>query len=142
YQFDVPRLYEDQQVKIVFGGSMTDTQVKINGKLAGDIHQGGFYEFNYDISDLVNPQDKNLLEVHVKKHSDNPSVNNAERKADWWLFGGIYRPVWLEIRPKAHVEHLAIDAQMDGTINISLEAHDIPHNTTVVAEIFPVTAQK
>ena len=23
-----------------------------------------------------------------KKHSGNKSVNAAERKADWWLFGG------------------------------------------------------
>lgn len=142
HKFKVPKVYNNQQVRIVFGGVMTDAQVKVNGQLAGAVHQGGFYEFSYDISDLVESNFDNLLEVHVKKHSDNSSVNNAERRADWWLFGGIYRPVWLEIKPKSHVEHLAIDAQMDGTINISLEAHDIPHNTTVVAEIFPVTAQK
>src|SRR5690606_20309328 len=53
HQFKVPQLYEDQQVRIVFGGVMTDAQVKVNGKLAGVVHQGGFYEFGYDISDLV-----------------------------------------------------------------------------------------
>jgi len=37
----------------VFDGSMTDTEVKINGKSAGKIHQGAFYRFKYDISSLL-----------------------------------------------------------------------------------------
>lgn len=142
HRFKVPELFENQQVRIVFGGVMTDAQVKINGELAGQVHQGGFYQFSYDISDLLVNDTENLLEVHVKKHSDNPSVNNAERKADWWLFGGIYRPVWLEIKPQSHIDHLALDAQMDGTINLHLETQNIPKNASVVADIFPVTAQK
>ena len=89
YEFEVPQKYEDQQVIINFGGAMTDTEVKINRKLAGEKHQGGFYEFSYDISDLINEEEKNLLEVHVWKHSENHNVNRAERYADWWLFGGI-----------------------------------------------------
>lgn len=142
HQFKVPKLYEDQQVRIVFGGVMTDTEVKVNGKLAGEVHQGGFYEFSYDISDLIAGDGVNLLEVHVKKHSDNSSVNNAERRADWWLFGGIYRPVWLEIKPKSHINHLAIDAKMDGNLNITLETENLPKNAYIVADIVAVTAPK
>jgi hypothetical protein len=33
---------------------------------------------------------KNKLEVFVKKLSENESINQAERKADYWVFGGIY----------------------------------------------------
>lgn len=142
HNFKVPKLYENQEVKIVFGGVMTDTQVKVNGKLAGEVHQGGFYEFSYDISELVNFDKDNVLEVHVKKHSDNPSVNNAERRADWWLFGGIYRPVWLEIRPNSHINHLAIDAKMDGEITVVVETDNLPKDAFVEADIIPITAQK
>lgn len=42
------------QVSIVFEGVMTDTEVKINDIPAGDIHQGGFYRFSYDITDKLN----------------------------------------------------------------------------------------
>ena len=85
YEFEVPASYKDKDILIAFGGAMTDTEVKINGKLAGAIHQGGFYEFKYDISSLLKFGSKNTLEVHVWKHSANKSVNAAERRADWWL---------------------------------------------------------
>ncbi|MBA7586656.1 hypothetical protein ES708_28660 [subsurface metagenome] len=50
---------------------MTDTKVKINGKSAGEMHQGGFYRFKYDISKLLKYGKTNLLEVDVAKHSSN-----------------------------------------------------------------------
>ncbi|AVR47420.1 beta-galactosidase [Christiangramia fulva] len=126
YQFDAPKVYNGQRVIIKFGGVMTDTQVKVNGKLAGPKHQGGFYEFEYDITDLLKYDEENLLEVHVWKHSANPTVNNAERKADWWLFGGIYRPVWLEILPESHISHIAVDPEMDGSLRAEVLLSNIP----------------
>ncbi len=94
-RFDAPETWRGQRVKIFFDGVMTDTEVLVNGRRAGDIHQGGFYRFSYDITGLLRPGRRNLLEVRVAKHSANKSVNAAERKADWWLYGGIYRPVWI-----------------------------------------------
>lgn len=129
YDFEIPLDYKNKTILIAFGGAMTDTEVKINGKTAGPIHQGGFYEFKYDISSLLKFGSKNTLEVHVWKHSANKSVNNAERKADWWLFGGIYRPVWLEVSPKAHIENIAVNPKMDGSITVDLNLQQIPKNT-------------
>ncbi|HQK40866.1 MAG TPA: beta-galactosidase, partial [Flavobacterium alvei] len=63
YEFDVPADYKNKDILIAFGGAMTDTEVKINGKLAGEIHQGGFYEFKYDITSLLNFGSKNTLEA-------------------------------------------------------------------------------
>ncbi len=101
YSFNVPKTWKKKQVYIAFEGSMTDTEVKINGKTAGAIHQGAFYLFRYDISKLLNFGDKNLLEVTVSKESSDFSVNKAERRGDFWVFGGIYRPVYLEAYPYA-----------------------------------------
>lgn len=129
YDFEIPLDYKNKTILIAFGGAMTDTEVKINGKSAGPIHQGGFYEFKYDISSLLKFGSKNTLEVHVWKHSANKSVNNAERRADWWLFGGIYRPVWLEVSPKAHIENIAVNPKMDGSITVDLNLQQIPKNT-------------
>jgi hypothetical protein len=129
YDFEIPLDYKNKTILIAFGGAMTDTEVKINGKTAGPIHQGGFYEFKYDISSLLKFGSKNTLEVHVWKHSANKSVNNAERRADWWLFGGIYRPVWLEVSPKAHIENIAVNPKMDGSITVDLNLQQIPKNT-------------
>lgn len=113
YRFNAPADWRNKVVKIVFEGSMTDTEVKINGKSAGAVHQGAFYRFQYDISKLLKTG-SNLLEVTVSKHSANESVNKAERFADYWIFGGIYRPVYLEILPKQHIDLIKIDAGADG----------------------------
>ncbi|MDW7690868.1 glycoside hydrolase family 2 TIM barrel-domain containing protein [Flammeovirgaceae bacterium SG7u.111] len=116
HTFNVPAEWKSRNVKIVFEGVMTDAEVKINGKLAGEVHQGAFYEFKYDISKLLKYGKENLIEVKVNKASSNESINHAERKADFWIFGGIYRPVYLQASPKEHIERVAVDAKASGDI--------------------------
>lgn len=120
YAFKVPADWKDKQVEIVFEGVMTDTEVKINGRVAGAVHQGGFYKFTYDITSLVKSGKKNELEVKVWKESADKSVNAAERRADWWLFGGIYRPVYLVAKPKVNIGRIMVDAKSDGTLHTRL----------------------
>ncbi|RYG16239.1 MAG: glycoside hydrolase family 2 protein, partial [Chitinophagaceae bacterium] len=114
YKFNVPADWKNKLTNIVFEGVMTDAEVKINGQLAGEIHQGAFYVFRYNISKLLTYGAENLLEVDVAKHSANQSVNEAERKADFWIFGGIFRPVYLESLPQTHFERLQLDARANG----------------------------
>lgn len=114
HQFNVPAAWRGKQIEIVFGAAMTDTLVKINGQPAGPVHQGGFYEFRYDVTQLLKPGESNQLEVTVNRYSANASVNRAERTADFWLFSGIYRPVWLEAKPVAHIERISLDARHTG----------------------------
>lgn len=116
HQFTVPSEWKDRVIRIVFEGSMTDTTVKINGQQAGPTHQGGFYQFHYDISDKIRFGENNQLEVLVSKDSANPSVEQAERKADYWIFGGIYRPVWIEALPQNFIDWSSIDAKADGSL--------------------------
>jgi hypothetical protein len=115
YEFTVNKNWQKKKVYIVFEGSMTDTEVKINGKSAGSVHQGAFYRFKYDITGLLNWEGKNLLEITVSKESSNESINRAERTSDYWVFGGIYRPVYLEILPAQFIDRVAIDARADGS---------------------------
>ena len=121
YKFDAPKSWAGQRVKIFFDGVMTDAEIMINGKPAGEMHQGGFYRFNYDITELLNLGKKNQLEVKVAKESANRSINAAERKADWWLFGGIYRPVWLEVLPQVHMEHFVLNADHHGKLQTAVD---------------------
>ena len=51
--FDAPETWKGQRVKIYFDGVMTDTEVTVNGKPAGEMHQGGFNRFSYDITGLL-----------------------------------------------------------------------------------------
>jgi hypothetical protein len=115
HSFNVPADWRGRRVFIVFEGVMTDAAVKVNGTEAGPVHQGAFYRFKYDITGLLKFGEENLLEVSVSDKSKNASVNNAERNADFWVFGGIFRPVWLQAEPAQFVDRVAIDARADGT---------------------------
>jgi hypothetical protein len=129
YEFDAPEQWKGNRVYLVFEGSMTDTTVKINGEQAGPTHQGGFYRFKYEITELLKFGQRNLLEVDVAKHSANKSVNKAERTADFWVFGGIYRPVYMEVVPQQFIERVAINAQADGNFSADVfvsGAGDVP----------------
>lgn len=131
HAFKVPSEWKEKKIAIVFEGSMTDTEVKINGKSAGDIHQGSFYRFKYDITDKIKWQGENALEVTVSKMSADPTVNNAERLADYWILGGIYRPVYLEATPKTHITWTAIDAKADGSFKTNVYLEHVPAGSTL-----------
>lgn len=135
YQFKADREWKNKQVFIVFEGSMTDTKVKINGKLAGKVHQGAFYQFQYNITPLLKFGKTNLLEVEVHKKSANHSVNMAERHGDYWIFGGIFRPVYLKIVPKTHIKRVAINAEANGHFSMQVFAENIHKGDKLKAEI-------
>lgn len=135
YNFTVPASWKGKEVFIVFEGSMTDTEVKINGKTAGDKHQGSFYRFKYNVTDKLNYGSSNLFEATVSKMSTDASVNNAERLADYWVFGGIFRPVYLEAVNKEFIDYTAIDAKADGSFGMQVFAKNIQQAKNIVAEI-------
>jgi Glycosyl hydrolases family 2, TIM barrel domain/Glycosyl hydrolases family 2, sugar binding domain/Glycosyl hydrolases family 2/Domain of unknown function (DUF4981)/Beta galactosidase small chain len=136
-RFDVPAGWRGRVVRLVFEGVMTDAEVRVNGKPAGPVHQGSFYRFKYTITPLLKFGEPNLLEVTVSKVSANESVNRAERfRADYWVFGGIFRPVYLEALPPAFIDWTAIDARAGGSFSV-----DVHLGTGTTAMAGEVTAQ-
>lgn len=136
YEFSIPPAWKNKKVNLVFEGVMTDAEVKVNGKSAGTVHQGAFYAFKYDVSPLLNFERPNLLEVVVSKHSANESVNAAERRADFWIFGGIFRPVYLEALPLQHIKHIAIDAKADGSLIADISTTDGNGDFEVFVDVY------
>jgi beta-galactosidase/beta-glucuronidase len=128
--------WQGKRVFIVFEGSMTDTKVMINGKQAGPVHQGSFYRFKYDITDLLKFNGTNLLEVTVDKTSANASVNDAERRnSDFWVFGGVFRPVYLEVVPQTFIDRVAINAKADGTFRMDVYPKNLNEGETIEAQV-------
>lgn len=119
-KFKIDNDWRNKQINIVFEGVMTDAHVKVNGRIAGKVHQGAFYTFKYDITSLLKWGEDNELEVVVEKHSKNKSVNAAEREGDFWVFGGIFRPVYLEALPESHLSRVSIDAKADGHLRMQV----------------------
>lgn len=89
---------KDKNVFISFSGASQETEVYINGKLAGS-HTGGYTKFIVPVSPFLNYKDD---EIEVK-------VNNrfnediAPLTADFTFFGGIYRNVDLIVSDQVHL---------------------------------------
>ncbi|WP_315817774.1 glycoside hydrolase family 2 protein [Paraflavitalea speifideaquila] len=141
HSFTIPANWKSKEVFLVFEGAMTDAEVKINGQPAGPIHQGAFYRFKYNITNKLLPGKPNKLEVTVSKMSADESVNNAERLADYWIFGGIFRPVYLEAVPKEYIDYTAIDAQADGSFAMKVVLKHISGARQLTATIKDATGK-
>lgn len=137
-KFAVPEAWKGRRIRLVFEGVMTDATVKVNGRLAGPTHQGAFYRFHFDVTSVVKlgAAADNLLEVDVAKVSANTDTEIAERGGDYWVFGGIFRPVWLEADPAQAIEHTAIDARADGSFLANVTLASVREATEVQAQVF------
>ncbi len=140
-RFTLPEGWAGKRVRLVFEGVMTDATVRINGRPAGPVHQGGFVRFGYDITTLLQPGGENVLEVDVAKVSANPATEAAERTGDYWVFGGIYRAVYLEARPAQAIEHVAIDARADGNLRAEIDLDAVRDADRVDVQIVQADGQ-
>jgi hypothetical protein len=123
--FITPASWSDKTIFVNFEGVMTDTQVTVNGQSAGPVHQGGYYAFKYNISSLLKPAgQQNEIQVDVDDDSMNESVNRAERRGDFWNYGGIFRPVYLTAVPGTFVDHIAINATASGSLDVDIALSD------------------
>lgn len=115
-EFTLPEEWQGRQIQLVFEAAFTEIRVQINGRKAGNgTYLGGFTRHTIDVSDRVFfGKKKNRLEVEVAKESSNSQVNLAERRADYWNFGGIWRPVFIVSKPTQNIQRVAIDAKADG----------------------------
>ena len=139
HEFSVPQNWSDKRIFLVFDGVMTDTDAKLNGQSVGAIHQGSFYRFKYEVTSLVKFGATNKLEVTVAKHSANKSVNDAERNADYWVFGGIFRPVYLEAVPPQFIERVAVNAQANGDFSADVFLNGATNGDEVEAQLLQIT---
>ena len=99
------------------------------------MHQGGYTEFQYDVTPyVVVGANTNVLSVTVRKFSANPYVEGAEEgNVDYWVFGGIYRPVYLAAKPEAYIDYVAANPLANGNVTVSAFLGGINANYSVEA---------
>ncbi|MBI2497410.1 MAG: hypothetical protein HYV75_05655 [Opitutae bacterium] len=72
----------------------------------------------------------------MSDQSADPGVNRSERYTDFWLFGGIHRPVYLELVPAESIDHIAIDARADGAFRMDVFVGSATNADRVTARVF------
>ena len=84
----------NKEVVIYFDGVYMNSDVYINGHHLGN-HPYGYTPFHYDITPYLKQNGgENILAVRV---------SNEGKNSRWYSGSGIYRHVWLTVRPKLHV---------------------------------------
>ena len=116
-EFTVENPYPDGRVLLHFGGSDWQTDVFINGRHIG-AHKGGYDPFTFDITDHINSNGKQEIEVAVWDPTDRGYQPRGKQTNDprgiWYTaVTGIWRTVWLEYVPNTYVEDLKITPQVN-----------------------------
>ena len=143
-EFTLPQAWQGRQIQLVFEAVFTEARVTINGRKAGDgTYQGGFTRHTIDVSDRVFfGNKKNRLEVEVLKESTNSQVNLAERRADYWNFGGIWRPVFVIAKPAQNIQRVAINAGMDGRLQADVFLNRAIAGSAVGVDVIDANGKK
>jgi hypothetical protein len=143
-EFVLPEEWQGRQILLVFEAVFTDMRATINGRKAGNgLYSGGFTRHTIDVSDRVFfGKKKNRLEVEVAKESSNAQVNLAERRADYWNFGGIWRPVFIVSKPTQNIQRVAIDAKADGFFTADVFLNRAMPGSQVCVDIIDAQGKK
>ena len=121
--FKVDESQKNKLVRLVFESVYNDCKVWVNGKLISENHLG-FLPFEFDISKVIQYNQENRITV---------LVNNMFKKGAMWTWGGIRRPVWLEITAPIRIDYqhiIAIPDLKKGTANLQIKI--AASNTTYV----------
>ncbi|MEL7002339.1 MAG: glycoside hydrolase family 2 TIM barrel-domain containing protein [Bacteroidota bacterium] len=114
----------DNHLFIYFGAANYQADIYVNGQKAGQ-HLGGFDPFNFDITNLVKPENNSLI-VRVDNRREKDRVPNYT--TDWWNYGGITREVKLTEVPSTYIQDYFIQldksdpSQIKGYIQLAGES--------------------
>ena len=93
-EFEIPDEYEKQETSFEFEGVYHNAEVYLNGEKAA-YRPYGYTNFYIDADPYLKYGEKNQIRV-IAHNADQPNSR-------WYSGAGIYRPVWMYVRPKQHI---------------------------------------
>ncbi len=94
----LPEEAEGKRVFLQFDGAAHIATVYVNGKEI-TTHKGGYTAFRAEITDFVSAGEEFELAVRLDS-TENGSIPPFGYVIDYLTYGGIYRPVWLDIEER------------------------------------------
>jgi beta-galactosidase/beta-glucuronidase len=119
-RFTVPKSFKNKHILLHFGAVDWLSDIYVNGTKAGS-HQGGYDPFYFDITDLLNSKEQQLLELRVTDPADKgpqPRGKQVSKPSGIWYTSvtGIWQTVWLEAVPVTYVSSLKMVPDIDRQI--------------------------
>lgn len=109
--FEAPSNWREKAIRLHFQAVYNDVEVWLNGEKLGE-HHVGFLPFHFDIGEKIKIGTSNTIALRV---------NNEFKRGAIWNWGGIRRPVRLEITEAIRIDHqhiTAIPDLIEGTATI------------------------
>ncbi|MBR3360341.1 MAG: glycoside hydrolase family 2 protein [Lachnospiraceae bacterium] len=131
HAIDVPKEIIGQKVFLQFDGAAHIAEVFLNNEPVGK-HYGGYTAFRIDISEQLKAG-KNIIAVKLDC-TENPEIPPFGNVIDYLTYGGLYRDVWLDIRPKTYIEDVFVST-VDGN-NIHLDVETVGEPLLIDVEIY------
>lgn len=98
------KIQKKQRYFLYFEGANKVAEVYVNGQLAGG-HIGGYLGFEIELTPFLKKKN-NQIAVRVD-NGYNPDVIPSE-KADFFIYGGLTRDVFLEMRPMSFIDQVQV----------------------------------
>ena len=105
-QLDIPAEASGKRLFLQFDGAAHIATVYMNGRELA-VHRCGYTAFRVEITDAVTYGAGNLLAVKLDC-TENPTIPPFGFVIDYLTYGGIYRDVWLDIRPRQMIEDIFV----------------------------------
>jgi beta-glucuronidase len=113
HAFAVPRSWRGEAAMLKFGSANYVADVWLNGTWLG-YHEGGSTPFAFEAGAALRPGEENVLAVRVD------TIPLGTRSdivpwgiIDWWNYGGITGPVWMEAPAPTHVARADVVPHLD-----------------------------
>jgi len=108
-KLNIPVDWDASRTFLVIGACDWHTTLWVDGKLVGE-HQGGYNQFEFDLSDLVEAGQSHQLVLRV---DDRPHSFKLEGKQGYGEAKGIWQTVFLEGRGEIALKHLHFTPDID-----------------------------
>ncbi len=130
-RFTVPASKASQKVLLRFGAVDYQADVFVNGQAAGS-HEGAYTPFTLDVTARVKPGANELVVRVVDPPAAGrgrdprfPQFNYDELprgKQNWYIQnGGIWQPVWLDVRPALYIDAVRVTPKVSGEVEIEAD---------------------
>ena len=100
-KLDILPEYAGKRLFLRFDGAAHIAYVYINGKQVFE-HRCGYTAFEVEITDYVNFTEENYVAVKLDS-TENPDIPPFGFVIDYLTYGGLYREVWLDVRPQTYI---------------------------------------
>jgi len=98
--------FAGQEVALCFEGAMAATKIWVNGHLVAD-HPDGYTPFEARLTDHL-IEGENLITIAIDG-AENGDIPPFGGRIDYLTYAGIYRDVWLDVRPAITIENVKVE---------------------------------